>query len=130
MIADTHLFFFHSKRFQPVDTEVSPIIKPLQIGIRLAEELKLHLLELSGTECKVTRCDLITERFTDLSDTKRDFLSGCTLYIFEVYENALCCLRTKIYGIFCILCNTLKCLEHQVELTDICKIMFATGRTR
>lgn len=39
------------------------------------------------TECEVTRCNLITEWFTDLSDTKWQFLSGGTLYILEAYED-------------------------------------------
>ena len=38
--------------------------------------------------------DLVTERFTDLADTKRDFLTGCSLHILEVYENTLCCFRS------------------------------------
>ena len=95
------------------------------ICTRLTEELKLHLLELSCTECKVPRCDLVTERFTNLSDTEWKFLSGCTLYILEVYKDTLCCLRTKIYCILSILCNTLEGLEHEVELSDICEIVLA-----
>ena len=61
--------------FQSVQAEALPVIKPLKVCVRFAEELKLHLLELSCTECKVTRCDLVSERFSDLSDTKRKFLS-------------------------------------------------------
>ena len=75
MVTVTYFVFFQSEFRQPVQTEVFPIIKPFQICIRFAEELKLHLLKLSRTECKVTRCDLVSERFSDLSDTKRKFLS-------------------------------------------------------
>ena len=58
------------------------------------EELKLHLLELTGTECEVTRCDLVTEGFTDLADTKRNLFTRCSLYVLEVFENTLCSLRS------------------------------------
>ena len=46
---------------QPVVAEGPPVLEPLHIGTRLTEELQLHLLKLSGTEGKVTRCDLISE---------------------------------------------------------------------
>jgi len=130
MVSCTHLFVFHAEALQPVDAEASPVLEPVKVGARLAEELQLHLLELTGTEGEVTRCNLVTERFTDLTDSERNFLSGSTLYVFEVYEDTLCSLRTKIYGVLRILCNTLEGFEHQVELTDIGKVMFSAGRTR
>ena len=46
---------------QPLVAEVAPVAEPLQIGAGLAEELQLHLLELTGTEGEVTRCNLVTE---------------------------------------------------------------------
>ena len=61
VIAIAYFVVFESEGRQPVQAEALPVIKPLKIRIRLAEELKLHLLELSCTECKVARCDLITE---------------------------------------------------------------------
>ena len=93
MIAQTHLVFLNAERDQPVTAEASPILEPLQIGSRLAEELQLHLLKLTGTECKVTRRNLVTERLSNLADSKRDLLAGSSLNILEVYKNALCCLR-------------------------------------
>ena len=129
MVTVTYFVILKSQLAQPVQTILLPVCKPFQIRIRLTEEFHLHLFELSGTECKVTRCDLVTERLTDLADTKRNLLSGCTLYILKVNENALCSLRTKVYHVLSILCYTLKCLEHQVKLTDFCKIMLTAGRT-
>ena len=35
-----------------------------------------------------------TEGFTDLTDTKWNLLTGCSLYVLEVYKNTLCCLRS------------------------------------
>src|SRR5699024_9189125 len=104
MVAVTHFIFFQSERRQPVQAETLPVVKPLQICIRFAEELQLHLLELPCTECKVTRRNLISEGFTDLSNTERQFLSGGTLHIFKVYKYTLGSLRAKIYGILRVLC--------------------------
>ena len=94
MITQTHLVFLNAKGDQPVTAEASPVLEPLQIGSRLTEELQLHLLKLTGTECKVTRRNLVTERFSNLADSKRDLLAGSSLNILEVYKNALCCLRS------------------------------------
>ena len=74
--------------------EGSPVIEPLQVGIRLAEELQFHLLELSGTECKITGSNLVTEGLTDLADAERNLLSRGSLYILKVNENTLSGLRS------------------------------------
>ena len=105
-------------------------MEPFQIGIRLTEELQLHLLKLSGTEGEVTRCNLITERFSNLRNTEREFLSGSSLHIFKVNENTLCCLRTKIHRILCILRYTLEGFKHQVKLANRGKIMLSAARAR
>ena len=74
--------------------EASPVLEPFQIFPWLAEKLKLHLFEFTCTESKVTWRDFITEAFTDLADTKWQFFTHRTLYVFEVNENPLCCFRT------------------------------------
>ena len=130
MVAETHLIFLDAERKQPVTAECSPVLEPLKVGAGLAEELKLHLLELTGTERKVTGRDLVTEALTDLADTERNLLTAGTLYVLEVYEDTLCGLRTEIYGVLRILGNALECLEHQVELTDVGEIVLAAGRAR
>ena len=94
MVTCTHLIILDAKILQPVNTEFSPVTEPFHICTRLAEELQLHLLKLSCTECEVTRCDLVTEGLSNLTDTKRNLLTGCTLYILEVYEDTLCGLRS------------------------------------
>ena len=130
MIAESHFLIFDAKVFQPLYAETSPVFKPFQVGIRLAEEFQLHLLKLTGTECEITRCDLITEGFAYLADAERHFLSGCSLYVLEVDKNALCGLRTKVDHVFCIFRNTLEGLEHQVEMADRGEIALAAGRAR
>ena len=94
MISCSHLIFFDTKSLQPVDTERSPVVEPVKVCTWFTEEFQFHLFKLTCTECKVTRCNLVTERFTDLSDTKWNLLSGCSLYVFEVYKNSLCSLRS------------------------------------
>ena len=111
MVACTHLVFFDTKVLQPVDTELTPVLEPVKIGSRFAEELQLHLLELSGTEGEVTRCNLVTEGLSDLTDSKGNLLSGGSLYVLEVYEDTLCSLRTEIYGILRVLGYTWKVLN-------------------
>ena len=128
MVSDTHFFRLDAKSLQPVDTELFPVCEPFEVCVRLTEEFQLHLLKLSGTEREVAGCDFIAEGLTDLTNTERDFLSGSTLYVLEVYENTLRGFGTQIYRILCILRNTLEGLEHQVELTDFGKVVFAAGR--
>ena len=70
MITQSHLLFLDSKGNEPVTAEASPILKPLKICSRLAEELKLHLLELTCSEGEVTRCKHLTESLTNLSNTE------------------------------------------------------------
>ena len=129
VIPEPHLFRLHTKLLQPVAAERPPVIKPLQIRIRLTEELQLHLFELTRTEGKVSGCDFIPERLADLSDSERNFLSGRTLHVLEIDKNALRGFRTEINGILRVLRNALERLEHQVKLPDIRKIVFSAAGT-
>ena len=130
MITITHLFIFQSQSFQPIQTELFPVCMPLKVCIRFTEKFHLHLFKLSGTEDEVTRCNLVSERFSNLTDSKRDLLSGCTLHIFKVNKNPLCSLRAEIYHTLRIFCYSLEGLKHQIEFPDLGKIMLAAGRTR
>ena len=49
---------------------VDPVLVPLLVGARLAEELQLHLLELAGAEDEVARRDLVAEGLADLADAE------------------------------------------------------------
>ncbi len=128
MVAHAGLFGLEAEGHQPVPAEILPIFEPLEVCIGLAEKLKLHLLELTGTEGEVTGCDLISERLTHLADAEGNLLPGSSLDILEVYENTLCGLGAKIYCRRGVLGNTLEGLEHQVELTDIGPVELAAGR--
>ena len=60
-----------------------------------AEEKGIALeSSVDGSECKVSGSDLISERFPDLADPKRNLLSGSSLDILKVHKNALRRLRS------------------------------------
>ena len=128
MVPDPHLFRFDAQLLQPVNAELLPVCKPFQVRIRFAEKLQFHLLKLPGPESEVAGRNLVAEGFADLPDSERDFLSGSALYVLEVYKNALGRFGTQIYGALGVLRHALEGLEHQVELTDIRKIVLAAGR--
>ena len=65
-----------------------------------------------------------------MADAEGDLFSGCALHILKVYKDALGCLRAEIHGILRIFRHALERLEHQVELTDLCKIVLSAGGTR
>ena len=58
MVTQTHILLLHAQSQQPVLAVASPVLEPLEIGIGLAEELKLHLLKLTGTEGEVAGISL------------------------------------------------------------------------
>ena len=130
MITKSKVLLLDSKLKKPFVAELSPVFKPFGLCTGLAEELQLHLLELTGTEGEVTRRDLIPEGLSDLTDAEGYLLPGGTLYVLEVYEDSLCGLGTKIYHVLCILGYALEGLEHQVEFTDLREVMLSAGRTR
>ena len=107
MVPETQVLVLHVQIQQPLVAEVSPVLKPLQIGAGLAEELQLHLLELTGAEGEVARRDLIAEGLADLADAEGQLPAGGTLDVVEVDKNALGRFRTQIDGIFRILRNAL-----------------------
>ena len=128
MITETKVLLLDSQGEQPVPAEVLPVLEPLQIGIRFAEEFHLHLLELTGTEGEVSGSNLIAEGLADLADTKRQMLSRRALYILKVDKNTLCRFRTKVDGVGGILRYPLEGLEHQIELTDVGPVELTAGR--
>ena len=129
MVSDSHLIRFDTQSLKPVNTEFFPVCEPFKVCIRFTEEFQFHLFKFSCSESKIAWCDLISERLTDLSDTKWNLLTGCSLDILEINEDTLCSFRSQINGILRIFCYTLECLEHQVELTNISEVMLAAGWT-
>ena len=130
VIAETQVFRISAQAQDPVHAELAPVRKPVIICTRLAEEFHFHLLKFTCTEDKVARCDLIAERFADLTDAERQLLSVSALYTLEVNEHTLCRFRSQVDRALGVFQCSLECLEHQVELTDRREIMRTAVRTR
>ena len=130
VISCTEILLLQSDGTQKVVTVASPVIKPFKIGTGLAEKLQFHLLEFTNTEDEVARGDLIPEALAHLADAEGQFFPGSTGDIGKVYKDALCGLRAEIHGVFRIFGNTLERFEHQIELSDIGKIMLSAGGAR
>ena len=71
VVAQAEVLVLQADRQQPVVAERAPVVEPLQVGARLAEELQLHLLELADAEDEVARRDLVAEGLADLADAER-----------------------------------------------------------
>ena len=127
MVAQAEVLVLQADGEQPVVAEVAPILEPLKVGAGLAEELKLHLLELAHAEDEVARRDLVAEGFTDLADTERQLFARGALDVIEVDKDALRGLGTEVDGVLRILGHALEGLEHQVKLADVGEVMLAAG---
>ena len=128
MVAEAQFFVLKSQGQQPFFHEILPIGKPFEVRARLAEEFQLHLLEFARAECEIARSDFVPEGFSDLADAEGNFLSGRSLDIFKIDENALGRLRTEIDRILGVFRDALEGLEHQVELAYAGEVVFAAGR--
>ena len=127
VVTQTQVLVLHAQAQQPLVAEVLPVGEPLQLGAGGAEELQLHLLELTGAEGEVARGDLVAESLAHLAHAEGQLAAGGALDVLEVDEDTLGSLGTQIHGVLGVLGDTLEGLEHQVKLTDVCKVMFAAA---
>ena len=112
----------------PLVPAVSPVLVPLPRLIRVAEELHLHLLKLSGPEREVPRRDFIPEALTDLRDSEGNLDSARVDDVLEVDEHALSGFGSEERGIFFVRECSDGGLEHQVEfprLGQLAGVVFA-----
>ena len=117
-----------AQRFMPFQTNLLPFLEPIQFRSRFYKELHLHLFELTHTEDELTGYNLVTESFTDLSDTERNFHAAGLLYVQIIDKDTLCRLRTKIDFHRTIGSRTHIGREHQIELTNFCPILSTGNR--
>ena len=80
--------------FVPFQAEFTPMIKPFKFRTGLNEKLHLHLLKLAHAEYKLACNNLISECFTNLSNTKRQLHTPRLLHIQVINKYALSSLRT------------------------------------
>ena len=123
MVAAADVLLGHAKAEQPAFAVVFPVCEPVKVGAGLAEELKLHLLKLAGTEGEVAGSDFVTEGLAYLTDAERNFLSGGALNVLKVHENALRGFRTEINLALCVLGNALEGFEHKVKGTNVGEVL-------
>ena len=128
MVAQAEVLVLHTQTLEPLVAEAAPVVEPLEIGVRLAEELQLHLLKLADAEDEVARRDLVAEALADLADAERDLAARRALDVLEVDENALCGLGAQIHLGGRVLGHALVGLEHEVEFADIGKVALAAAR--
>ena len=128
MVTQTEIGRLDVERIKPVTAEASPIVEPFQIRAGLAEEFQLHLFKLTHTEYEITGSNFVSERLANLSNTERHFFTACSLDIGKVYKNTLSRFGAEIQFIFAVLRDTLKSLKHEIELTNIGKIMLSAVR--
>jgi len=113
----------------PFQTNFFPFGEPLQLSTRFYEELHLHLFKLTHTENELAGYNLVTESFTNLSDTERNLHTAGFLYIQVIDKNTLRCFRTKINLHGTIGSRTHFGGEHQIELTYFSPVLGSRNRT-
>ncbi len=128
VVPEPKIFISNTQIQKPLVAEGSPVLKPFQIGSRFAEEFQLHLLKLSGSERKVSRSYFISECLSYLGNAKRYLPSGGSLYVLEIDEYSLGCLRPQVNLCLGVFSNTLIRFKHHVELSDIRKVCRTTLR--
>ena len=104
----------------------APVLVPLQRLFGRHEELKFHLLELTGPEHEVSRGDLVAERLADLGDTERRLLTAGLKHVREVDEHALRGLGAQIGHGGVGLHRASVRLEHEVEVAGLGEGVLAT----
>ncbi len=115
VFAQPEVFFPDAHANIIVEPLVHPVIEPLHIGAGLDEILDLHLLKFAGAEDEVSRGNLVTERFTHLSDSERQFFARGSLNVEKVDELRLRCLRAQIDRVGLILHRPHMRFKQQVE---------------
>ena len=120
----------HAERKEKALAVAAPIIKPLEILAGLAEEFKLHLLKLTGSEGEVSGSNFISEGLTDLANAERKLTSRCAEYVLEINEYSLSGLGTEIKLGSGILGDALERLEHHIKLADAGEIALSAAGAR
>src|SRR6476620_1802804 len=94
-----------------------PVLEPFHIRTGLDEELHLHLLKFTRAENEIPRRDFVSESFSDLRNSKRNFLPRGLLNIQEVHVRSLRSFRPQINNCRGVFHRTHERLEHEIEQT-------------
>ena len=127
VVAQAEVLLLQAQIHQPLAAELPPVLEPLQIGARLAEELQLHLLKLPDAEDEVAGGDLVAEGLAHLTHAEGQLLAGGALDGGEVDEDALGGLGAQVDLGAAVLGDALMGLEHEVELADVGEVRLAAA---
>src|SRR5690349_550576 len=87
VVVEAIVFSAKAQRLMPLHSFFFPEFIPLHFFAWLDEELHFHLFKFTHAEYKLARNDFISECFSNLGDTKRNFHSSRFLNVQEVDKN-------------------------------------------
>ena len=119
---DIHMLFNQTLVKPPLNTGFFPFFMPFHIGSRGYKILQFGLFKFTHAENEVARSNFVTERLTDLGNTKRKFAGGGIYHIFELRKNSLSSFRTQIGNVFITFYRTDLGFKHQVKRTRFSQI--------
>ncbi len=91
------IFGLESQRLGIVgEAFLPPFFIGFRCGTRVDEVLHLHLLKFAFAENKLSRRNFVTERLTDLRDTKRHFDPRRIEHVFEIDVDSLTGLTPEV----------------------------------
>src|SRR6185312_13571359 len=86
---EREMLALHAEVEIPLESPLAPVVEPLRLGLRVDEELHLHLLELAHAIGEVAGANLVAKRLADLRDTKGQLPAHALLHVLEVDVDAL-----------------------------------------
>lgn len=89
VVAQAKIVVVKSEVEKPIVAVASPIIKPFEVGVGLAEEFALHLLKFTYSEYEVAGVISFLEGFTYLTNAEGN-LFLVVLWIFWKFTNIPC----------------------------------------
>ena len=128
MVPQAQVLLLHAKADEPVVAVGPPILEPLQVRVRLAEELQLHLLKLPDAEDEVAGGNLVAEALAYLAHAEGELAACGALDSGEVHEDALGSLGPEIDLVGGVLGDALVGLEHEIEAADVGEVVLAAPR--
>ncbi len=107
--------------FMPIQPFRQPFIIIFLIRSGFHKILHFHLFKFPHSEYKLPGNHLIAKSFSDLCDTKRNFLAGSIHHILKIHKNSLCRFRTQIHSVIIVSRRGRAKLsfKHQIKLTHI-----------
>ena len=127
VVPEAEVFLLHVQANQPVVAVGPPVLEPLQVRVRLAEELQLHLLKLPDAEDEVARGNLVAEALAHLAHAEGELSSGGPLDGGEVDKDALGGLGPEVDLVGGILGDALVGFEHEVKAADVGEVVLAAA---